>query len=222
MAEIRNPYLNYSLLIGLLKQWSQRKNIPDDMMGFFIEMALSRANWALRIPPLEGAASMSISETGYIQIPTDFLEMKELGVQIGGFNKILDRKSFNEVDSISNLSMAAGALPEVFGRYGNYFKIAPWSLGGDYNANLYYHRAEPQLYEEDDENWFTRWAPQVLLYGGLSELCDYTRDTEGAMMWKSKFENEINILQAVEDKAAWAGSSLAVSMGGSIKARRSV
>ena len=213
---------NLASLRADIKQWSQRKNIPDEAIDSFIEMALSRANWALRIPPLEGAASMSISETGYIQIPTDFLEMKELGVQIGSVNKILDRKSFNEVDSISNLSMAAGALPEVFGRYGNYFKIAPWNLGGDYNANLYYHRAEPSLVEADDVNWFTQFAPQVLLYGGMAELCDYTRDTEGAMMWKSKFENEINILQAVEDKAAWAGSSLAVSMGGSIKARRSV
>ena len=163
---------------------------------------------------------MPISATGYIRIPTDFLEMKELGVQIGRVNKILDRKTFNEVDSISNSDRTG--LPEVFGRYGNYFKIAPWNLGDKYNANLFYYRAESPLSVDNPTNWFTDWAPQLLLYGALAELCEYTRDTEGSMMWKSKFENEINILQAVEEKAAWAGSSLAVSANGSIKLRRSV
>jgi hypothetical protein len=207
-------------LIAQLKEWSQRKNIPDDTLATFLEVAQSRANWALRIPSLEKAAPLPISSTGYIQIPDDFLQMKELNVIIGDEIKILDRKTIQEVDSVAKM-YTTGKNPEIFGRWNNYFRIAPWSLGEGYTANIYYYKSLPEL-TSGETNWFTDSAPNILLYGAMAELCDYTRDTEGMKLWTGKFENEINIVQAVEDNAEWAGSSLAVSVGGSIKNRRGV
>ena len=212
---------NLASLRADIKQWSQRKNIPESVLNSFIEIALSRANWALRIPSLEAYAAVVVSDTGYAQIPKDFIELKELSLPVGSYTKVLDRKSVAEVDSVSNFS-GGGAYPEIFGRYGNYFKIAPWSLGEDEYVNLYYYAALPQLIDDSDTNWFTDWAPNLLLYGALAELCDYTRDTEGSQLWAGKFTNEINIVQAVEDKAQWSGSSLAVTATGSIKGRRAI
>lgn len=204
-----------------VKQWSQRKNIPDDVLNDFIEIGLSRATWALRIPPLERFASITISDTGFAQLPADYMEVKELYVTVNGKSKLLERKSINEVESLSNVNFS-GTLPELFARFGNYFKIAPWSLGTGTQAGLYYYGIETKMEDDGATNWFCQYAPNVLLYGALQELCDYTRDPEGAALWGNKFTNEINILQAVEDKAAWSGSSLAVSMNGSIRGRMSI
>jgi hypothetical protein len=208
----------------LVIDYSKRKNIPANIINYFIENALSRANRALRIPPLERYSSLAISSEGAMQLPSDFMEVKELSVQVGNRLSILDRKTINEVDSIQALYSVVGspAKPEVFGRYGNYFKMAPWSEGSDLFANLYYYAAEPQLVDPGDSNWFTDWAPDLLVYGAMAELCTYTRDEDGAALWDSKFTNEINILQAVEDRATWSGSSIAVSRNGSIRGRRGV
>jgi hypothetical protein len=212
---------NLALVRASVKEWSTRRNIADNIIDVFINIALDRANWALRVPSLEAYASISINGEGYLQIPTDFIEVKELSVDLDQFTKILDRKSISEVDSLVNLEKTQG-YPEVFARFGNYFKIAPWFYGTLYSANLYYYKAEPTMIQDGDTNWFSSFAPQVLLYGALQELCDYTRDSDGAMLWKGKFEGEINILQAVEDRSMWNGSTLAVSRNGSIRGRSSV
>jgi hypothetical protein len=211
--------MDYYSLIAAVKDYSKRKNISDSTISTFIESALSRANWALRIPSIEDYALLTISSTGYIQIPSNFLEVKELSINVDGKKLILDRKSNSEVDSLSNFNGEGTGYPELFSRFGNYFQIAPWGLGEDYLASLYYYAALEPLAEGNTTNWFTTSAPTVLLYGALEELCNYTRDTEGAAQWANKFTQEVNILQAVEDKAAWSGSTLAISPQGSIIGR---
>jgi hypothetical protein len=72
---------------------------------------------------------------------------------------------------------------------------------------------------DTDTNWFTQEAPELLLYGGLQELSDYARDQESMQVWSGKFLSEVNTLQAVEDRAAWSGSTIGVTPGGSTTGR---
>lgn len=74
---------NLNSLIVSIKDWSKRKNIPDSTISEFIEIALSRANWALRVPVLEGYTAATIDDDGYIVIPANFIEMKEISIVIG-------------------------------------------------------------------------------------------------------------------------------------------
>jgi hypothetical protein len=197
-----------------LKQWSQRRNIPDEVWNDFIELAISKANRALRIPPLEQFSSLDISDTGYMELPSNFVEAKELKIEINNITILLERKAINEVDDLYNLSNSNGN-PCIFGRFGNYLRIAPWSGGDDSLADLYYYAAIPPMTTDSATNWFTEWAPEVLLYGGLSELASYTRDSEGVQMWEGKFRDSIDTLQAMEDRAEWRGSTIAVTLAGS-------
>lgn len=200
-----------------IKQWSQRRNIPDEVIDDFIEIALTRANRMLRIPPLEGFSALPVDANGFARIPDNFVEAKELQYVASGREYILDRKAISEVDFRSNQNGQGNGIPQVFGRFGNYFRIAPWNGATDEFVNLYYYKAEPPLEEDLDTNWFTEYSPSILLYGGLQELSDYTRDVDGVQMWTQKFMQEVNVLQAVEDKAGWSGSTLGVTMTGSTK-----
>lgn len=198
-----------------IKQWSQRKNIPDDVLNDFIEISLSRANRALRIPSVENYAALPISSTGLAALPDDYLEVKSADVLINGVTVNLERKSIQEVNSVSNTTLTGETVPKYFARFTDNIRIAPWGLGEDSFLNLYYFFAIPAMTLDTDTNWFTEYCPDVILYGALSELCSYTRDVEGVMLWNKKFDETINLVQSVEDRAMWSGSTLAVSAGGS-------
>ena len=197
-----------------LKQWSQRKSIPDEVLNDFIEIALSRATRALRIPPLEAYQSLPITGNGYVLLPSDFMEAKEAYVVINGKNVLLERKAINEVDWNSNIT-SSGCKPAYFARFGNYLRVAPWTQGVDSLLNLYYFKIIPPMPDDATENWFTLYAPEVLLYGALVELCNYTRDLDGVGLWTNKFTEATNIIQAVEDRAMWNGSTIGITLTGS-------
>jgi hypothetical protein len=203
-----------------VKQWSQRRNIDDATLNDFIEIALSRANRMLRIPPLEGFSALPVDVNGFAELPPNFIEAIELQFVSGGREYILDRKAISEVDYLSN--SPRGGSPCVFGRFGNYFRVAPWNLGDELFVNLYYYKSLPPLVQDTDLNWFTEQAPELLLYGALTELADYTRDRDSRQVWDGKFSQEVSTLQAVEDRAAWSGSTIGVTPGGSTTRRFSV
>lgn len=192
-------------------QWSQRKSIPEEVVNDFIEIALSTATRALRIPPLESFVQLVVSVDGYVLLPENYQEAKEVFVVRSDKNVLLERKAINEVDFTMNKT----GDPCFFGRFGNYLRIAPYSGDGTELLSLYYYNIIPPMLTDDASNWFTMYAPEVLLYGALVELCNYTRDADGIAQWTAKFNEAINIVQAVEDRAAWNGSTLSISLKGS-------
>jgi hypothetical protein len=213
---------NLAGLRAQVKAWSQRRNIPDATIDDFIEIALSRACRLLRIPPLEGFSSVVPSDTGFIELPNDFQEVKTLTTTWMNTTVVLDRKSISEVDyTQGQLSdTAAGSGPCIFSRFGNYLRIAPWVSTNTGAVDLYYYKVDFPLTDDTSTNWFTLYAPEVILYGALVELSDYTRDTVGAAQWTNKFNQEINTIQGVEDRAEWRGSTVGISLHGSTGGQR--
>lgn len=196
-----------------LKQWSQRRNIPDEVLNDFIEIALTKANRALRIPPLEKALDVTIDGDGYFTLPSDFLEVKELTVVRSEKRIPLERKSIDEVDFVFDRQSGS---PCFYGRFGDRIRLAPYSGDGTETARLYYYYVIPPMPADSTENWFTLQAPDMLLYGAMAELCSYTRDPEGYQQWTDKFNEQINLVQRMEDRAAWwSGGPIGISLGGS-------
>jgi hypothetical protein len=202
-----------------VKEWSQRKTISDAVIDDFIEIALSAANRALRIPSLEDFSELTIDNNGFAKLPSNFLEVKELQFFSGGKEYVLDRKHISEVDFRSNANGTGSGAPCIFGRYLNQLRVAPWHGGTDSTLNLYYYKALAPLVQDTDTNWFTTYCPEVLLYGALVELSHYTRDAEAVQQWTGKFLEKINELQAVEDRAEWRGSTVGVTLSGSTTGR---
>lgn len=204
-------------LRAAVKQWSQRKNIADDVIDDFINLAFVRANRGLRIPPMERFADVVIDADGYAPIPTDYIEAKELVIVRNNQNILLERKAIHEVDYIYNLSPGC---PRYFSRSGANLRIAPYDnpavVDPEVNTmNLYYYAMLSPLVEDTDCNWLSSNAAGLVLYGALAELAAYTRDEEGQARWNSKYNEEIAILQGVEDRSEWRGSTLGVSINGS-------
>lgn len=195
-----------------LKQWSQRKNIPNDVLDDFINIAQQRANRALRIAGLEKTTTFTTDDSGRLLLPSDYIEAKQVSVTINSKTVILERKSLAEVDKIITDEPSSDA--RFFARDGLEMQVGP--LGGvPLEGELYYWGLLPLMPSDTSVNWFTANSPDTLLYGAMAELAAYTRDQEGLGGWTAKFTESINILQGVDDREAWSGGTLGVSVGGS-------
>lgn len=195
-----------------VKAWSQRKNIPDATIDDFINIAATRAVRSLRIPPMEKVVDILIDDDGYVPIPVDFIEAIEMVIVRNGNNIILERKSIHEIDSRYNDSPDT---PCYFSRLRENFRLSPYDNPSDTDTvSLYYYATFPPLTADEDCNWVTGNASDLVLYGALSELAAYTRDEESEARWIRKFNEEINRLQGIEDRAAWRGSDIGVTIGG--------
>lgn len=201
-----------------MKQWSQRQNIPDATLDDFINIALNRAVRQLRIPPMEKSFDLVVDEDGYFTIPSDYIEVKEVVSVRNNQNIILERKAIHEVDFMNNQSPGC---PRYFGRFKGSFRLGPYDSPA-YDAPedqdtvaFYYYSTLAPLVVDADCNWVSSNAGELLLYGALAELCAYTRDDEGEQRWLGKFNGEMQILQGMEDRSAWQGGTLGISVSGS-------
>ena len=201
-----------------IKQWSQRKSIPDAVLNDFINIAVTRATRALRIPPMEKSVTQLVDASGYFDIPSDFIEVIEVVSVRSDQNIILERKAIHEVDYMNNLSPAR---PKFFGRYKGSFRVGPYdspafTVGVDQDTvDMYYYATFAALIDDTDCNWLISNAGDLILYGAMSELSSYTRDDEGEQRWTAKYSQEVQLLQGIEDRSAWQGGTLGISLAGS-------
>jgi hypothetical protein len=195
-----------------MKEWSKRRNVSDATLNDMINIASTRASRELRIPPMEREVTPTVDSQGYFDIPSDFIEAKELVAVRNSKNIILERKAIHEIDAVNNNSGA----PCFFARTTSKFRVAPYdSPDPDGSIYMYYYAVFGALVNDGDCNWLSSNAGDLLLYGALGELAAYTRDDEGEQRWLGKFMGEINRLQAIEDRAAWSGSTMQISVLGS-------
>jgi hypothetical protein len=187
-----------------LKAWSNRSDISDDKYNDFINIALSRLLRVIRIPVLEATATLEV-ESGEAEIPRDYLEAIDLRVSANGRLRSLERKDISFVQEL----VTGQGYPYWFSRRGTKFVVAPVPEDGT-ELILYYYIALQPLVLNTDTNWFVADAPEVLLYGALTELALYNRDEVQAAQWEAKFQNHAQEIQQLANKAEWSGSTLAV------------
>ena len=189
-----------------LKAWSNRSDISDTKYNDFINIALSRLLRLVRIPVLEAQATLTLV-SGEAEIPRDYLEAIDLRVQASGRLRSLERKDVSFVQERKHES----GNPCWFARRGTKFIVAPTPEEGT-SLELYYYITFQPLVQDSDTNWFVSDAPEVLLYGALSELALYNRDEVQAAQWEAKFQNHAKEIQQMSDTAEWSGSSLTIQL----------
>ncbi len=189
-----------------VRSWSNRRDLEDDLLDDFLNIAQARLNRTLRIPPLESEVSILVEGDSAL-LPRDYIEAVQLTYSTGTRTFALERKDISMVEE----RVHNQGTPKYFGRRGNNFKIAPIPEEGS-SIKLYYYVALQPLVEDEDTNWFTSDAPEVLVYGALSELALYVRDEIGAAQWETKFQASALEIQKMADDAQWSGDTLSITL----------
>ena len=197
---------NLGELRALVKDWANRKDISDSTYNSFINLAQDRANRVLRIPVLEGYNNnLAVNSEGAVALPEDYLEAKAVSFDSGGRTYELERKTLPYVVGMQT----AEGFPKYFARQQNRFLIAP--LNGEISSiKLYYYIVADNLVNDTDTKWFVEQGTDLLLYGALAELALYTKNTEEAQLFESKFRGAAAELENMAMKAEFSGSTIGV------------
>lgn len=197
---------NLGDLITRVEAWSNRKDISDSLYTDFINIALSRILRTVRLPIMEAVSSITVDSDGSAEIPRDYLEAIDLRVTASGRTRSLERKDIAFVEEVASESTG---VPCYFARRGTKFYLAPMPQDVS-TVQLYYYITLQPLVQSTDTNWFIADAPELLLYGALTELALYVKDEIAAAQWEAKFRAHAVEVQRLADDAQWSGSALSI------------
>jgi len=195
---------NLGELRALVKDWANRKDIPDTIYNSFINLAQDRANRVLRIPVLEKVSATLPIVNGTIILPSDYLEAKALTITVAGRTMDLQRK---DLPYVLSKELDSGHA-RYFAREANKFILGPH--GNVITAKLSYYYVASDLVNDADTNWFVEYGTDLLLYGALAELALYTKNTEEAQMFESKFRGAAAEIENMAMQAESSGSTLGI------------
>jgi hypothetical protein len=199
---------NYADLKAAVGTWVNREDmapvIPD-----FIRLAEARIYRVLRTPAMEVVTSLSISTTtGKANIPSDFLEARDLILEGNSKTIQLTRRPYGEVQANANTNNKSSSVPGDWARVGQEFIVAPFP-DAEYTIKLYYYKQLAALSDTNQTNYLTTESPDLVLFGALSEAAIYQKDPEMEAVWERKFAGALAVIQRSADMVEWGGNNFA-------------
>jgi hypothetical protein len=199
---------NYADLKAAVGTWVNREDmasvIPD-----FIRLAEARIYRVLRTPAMEVTTSLNISTTtGKANIPSDFLEARDLILEGNSKTIQLTRRPYGEVQTNANTNNKSSSAPGDWARVGQEFIVAPFP-DAEYTIRLYYYKQLAALSDTNQTNYLTTESPDLVLFGALSEAAIYLKDPEMEAVWERKFAGALALIQRSSDMVEWGGNNFA-------------
>lgn len=202
------PIATYSELLTKIPQWAERSDITPDLVADFIYMAEADASQLLRVPAMEYAQQLTVSN-GRITIPFDYMDLRRLTHENEDHVlKYLPWEQFVTVNIQGGIYQDT-QTPQYFSRQGSEWFISP-EPADDTLILCHYYRYIPALDSNIQSNWLLKISPQTYLFGALKYLFEFVMDNERAAYWDTKFKDELNKLQGIADRSEHIGTSLAV------------
>jgi hypothetical protein len=175
----------------------------------FIQAAENKLYRSLRIRAMEAALSVTIA-SGTAACPADYLELKFANVST---TPVVSLERSTPEYIYARYPVRSGAeIPRLIARSGDSFIFGPYP--GDYTITGIYYKRLPSLNSTSPTtNWFTSYAPNLLLYGALMEAAMMLHDDERMGIWNELYSTEFRSVEMAEKGERWSGSTLAVKAG---------
>jgi hypothetical protein len=85
--------------------------------------------------------------------------------------------------------------PQYYGDYDySHWLIAPTPDDAYTFEVMYYEEVQP-LDATNQQNWFTQYAPQAMLYGSLLQAMPFLKNDERMPMWQAQYDKIVNQLK---------------------------
>lgn len=199
---------SYSELKTAIGNWLHRTDLTS-LLGDFISLGEARIYRDLRIRAMETAVSSAIS-SGVIAVPSGYLEMKHLYVNVTPVQK-LQRKDAEWIYQ-NYPTRSSDGVPLFFAREGENFIFGPYPDSGYTIKGIYYKRLAA-LSDSNTANWFTDNAPDLLLWASLCEAAPYLIDDQRVAIWEQKYKRAAEQVRLDDKREAHSGSVLAITAG---------
>ena len=185
-------------LLQLARDYSHRADF-DSLFDAFLDFTESRISEQLRSAEMVVFAQIDTSAVSPVQgnayaLPDDFLQMKDVTVNIsGGRVGTLRAVGRDEINLAS--SATAGGVPSVYNIQDLTIEVRPGP--SERIINLTYYGRLAQLVADTDTNELLDRYTALYLYGILTEVWNWSQNDEQRDLTRARFEGEIEAINSL-------------------------
>jgi hypothetical protein len=196
MALANYPDLKASIA-GWLARSDLTSRIPD-----FVTLCEARFHRVLRLRVQEQRATANTSSE-YTALPNLFLEARNFQINGTPVTRLLPMAP----QVIDSTYAGRAGKPKFFAIVGNEIQLAP-APDGTYTLEMDYYEKFDALSDSNQTNWLMTNAPDVYLFGSLSEAAPFIRSDARTAIWEQKYRDGIAALQQESDEAVYSGGAM--------------
>ena len=198
----------YTELTESIADWLNRVGQPElaARAPDFIALAEARHSRELRVRQMVKRATSSL-ESGFITLPGDWLEAKNVQINIDGRPRKLEYVTLERADEIRASRIYDSTGPRFFNVTGSQLEVVP-TVKDSAEIELTYYARIPSLGEDTADNWLLREWPDLYLYGALVHSAPYLRDDERVSVWAGFYDRALEEATLADERAVFSGSTL--------------
>ena len=182
----------YAELKTAIASWSNRTDLTASIPDF-IRLAESVIRREVRCRDMITEATGSLS-SGAITIPADYIEARQVVVDSAVPEYV--------TEEVYQRRQGIASSPESYTTTGTQIKVT----GGSDEAYTLSYWAKYDAFSADaDTNWLLTNVPEVYLFASLVEVYEYLRDMQGRDMYKTRLNQVVAELNAVEKAGLYIG-----------------
>ena len=194
---------NYTNISEAVNKWINRvgaSSITDNTEDFII-LGQRRIQRDVRVPPMEVLSPSLVVTAGQSAIPTSLLDVKEMIAYDGQSAWPVYRSNYADVKT-KRLQDEPG--PQVFDTVAGNFEFGPEPTSG-VSIDLVYYQELEFISSSVEINWFSQYAPELILYSAILEAAVFMKDTEQEQKYAAMYKESRELLKAQKDKSEFSG-----------------
>jgi hypothetical protein len=199
----------YANLQSTISDWLNRDDLSA-VIPSFIALAEADISRTLRDYRME-KRSTALVDAQYSALPTDWLET--IRVQVSGDTSRLELVSDGALADMRAARNDAGGKPTHYAHTAGGLELFP-TPDAEYTIEVVYFAKVPALSVSATTNWLLSAAPDVYLYGALTQSAPYLKDDQRAPVWAGLYQNAITSLNTASERSRYSGTGLRLRIRG--------
>lgn len=199
----------YAELQSVIADWLNRQDLTA-VIPSFIALAEADINRALRDYRMEKRSTAQV-DTQYSALPGDWVET--IRAQIVGDTSRLELVSDGALADMRAARNDVSGKPTHYAHTAGGLELFP-TPDAEYSVEIVYYAKVPTLSATATTNWLLSAAPDVYLYGALTQSAPYLKDDQRAPIWAGLYQNAITNLNTASERARFSGSGLRLRIRG--------
>lgn len=193
----------YAELQSAIADWLNRQDLTA-VIPSFISLAEADINRSLRDYRMERRSSATVNAQ-HSALPGDWIET--IRVQITGDTSRLELVSDGALADLRAQRSDASGKPTHYAHTAGGLELFP-TPDAEYTVEIVYFAKVPALSALVTTNWLLSAAPDVYLYGALTQSAPYLKDDARATVWAGLYQSAITGLNAASERSRHSGSGL--------------
>ena len=202
-------FTDYTTLQATIANYLARGDLTDSIPEF-IRLAENRLSRDLRIRQMLQIATTTIDSTdGTVEIPADFLAMKD--IHISSSNPIQTVTFQSPSNFFRNTRASTSGLPAFYTALGSEFRFSPIGAATDTLQMLYYV-SPPHMSSTVSSNLWLANTPDLLLYAALGEAEPFLMNDERLATWSAMYDRGVNALTKSDDEGEFPAHPMSITL----------